>query len=119
MVPLPPPSVPIFDPHRIPDFIEPNDRRTLLQLFLNTSTESLQKLKEELGHSPWSKPSLKHTLHGLKGAAVSVGASGLAQAAKEAESGLEQWDRDEVAKAIIDLETLLFKTQIAMEPWLK
>jgi HPt (histidine-containing phosphotransfer) domain-containing protein len=119
MLHFPQPTGPVFDPSRLHGLIEPSDRHTLLQLFLSTSVETLKRLKEELKQPKKDRKMLKQTLHGLKGAAVSVGATHLAQIAKAIEVGLDNWNDREAEEALAHLEKSLSETEIAIEPWLK
>jgi HPt (histidine-containing phosphotransfer) domain-containing protein len=119
MVNLPAHSGPLFDPGRIPEFIDHDDRRNLLQLFLDSTGETLEKLEVGLQAPRMDRARMKGILHGLKGAAVSVGAASIAQIAKGMELGLERWTDQEFLDALHYLRQNVSDTRIAMIPWLK
>lgn len=111
-------QAPVFDVGRLPAWLEASDRDGLLRLFLQTTDETLAKLTALASSIPGYAESLRHEIHALKGAAVSVGAMRMAESCKAWEIALPKQDSSDFQKCLSELRADFKATQLAMQPHL-
>lgn len=108
----------IFDVARLPAWLEASDRDGLLRLFLQTTDETLGKLTDLASSAASPADALRHEIHALKGAAVSVGAMRLAERCKAWEIALPKQDPSAFQQSLTELRADLDATRLAMQPHL-
>jgi HPt (histidine-containing phosphotransfer) domain-containing protein len=111
-------QAPVFDVGRLPAWLEASDRDGLLRLFIQTTHETLAKLMPLASSTPNSTEALRHEIHALKGAAVSVGAMRIAERCKAWEIALPKQDPMAFQRSLSELRADFEATQLAMQPHL-